>query len=147
MFNFRPSFPWLGFHVEPPVEEEVPGLHNWRPGEEAPGFRMNADSSVRQTAAPAAQLRTDVSGNPFGLFDLYGVDAFRPVGDGSPPPYLADAGKLYDRLGGAPTSDPDTVQPAGLTSFALAPSISSLPSYGGTGTDTFPVGVHCHHLS
>jgi hypothetical protein len=135
MFNVRPSFPWLGFHVEPPVEEEVPGLHNWRPdevpglhnwrrneevpglhnwrpSEEAPGFRMKADGSVRQTAAPAAQLRTDVSGNPFGLFDLYGVDAFTPVGDVPPPPYL----------GRWPTGS--------APSFGPAPAGAMLPSAG-----------------
>jgi hypothetical protein len=101
MFNFRPNLRRLGLYVEPPTEEElpglhtwspgeVPGLHTWRPREEVPGFRMDAGGSIRQTAGPAAQLRTDVSGNPFGLFDLHGVgvDAVAPVGDVPPPPYL-----------------------------------------------------------
>ena len=41
MFNFRPYVP--GFNVEPPADPEVPG------------FRMNADGSVRTDGAAAGQ--------------------------------------------------------------------------------------------
>ena len=39
MFNVRPELQWPGFRVKSPAEEEVPG------------FRMNADGSVRTDAA------------------------------------------------------------------------------------------------
>lgn len=134
MFNFRPNLQWPGLYVEPPTEEEVPGLrtwrpdevpglHTWRPKEQVPGFRMDSDGSVGQTAAPAAQPYTDVTGNPFGLFDLYGASdgAFTSVGDGSPsaPPYLADGRWPTDgapSLGGAPFG----VKPATVGSSSLS---------------------------
>lgn len=74
MFNFRPDLQSLGFRAEPPTEEDVPGLHAWRPKEnvpglhawrpieDVPGFRLaNADSGqpysytpVRWTPTPSA---------------------------------------------------------------------------------------------
>jgi Transglycosylase SLT domain len=156
MFNFRPNLQRIGLYVEPAEEEvpglhtwrpkeevtglhlwrpaeEVPGLHAWRPKEEVLGFHMNANGSGRQTAEPAAQPRTDVSGNPFGPFDLYGVghDAFAAVGDGSPPPYL---GRWP--TGSAPSFGP---APAGLIPPDAGPSSqSSYTSFGHTAGPTPP---------
>ena len=46
MVNIRPDGRWFGFNVQP--EHHLPGLHNFRPPvETVPGFRMNADGSVR----------------------------------------------------------------------------------------------------
>jgi hypothetical protein len=114
MFNFRPYVP--GFNVEPPAEEEVPG------------FRMNADGSIRETRAPAARSYPDDGGNPFDIHyrRRRGGELFTPVGDGTPPPYLAYARRLYDGLGGGPTLGFDVAQPSGMTPLAI-PSSSLTP--------------------
>lgn len=92
----------LGFPVELPDEEEVPG------------FRMNADGSIRDTKAPAGWLYPDIRNNPFYPFDQpsLGANAVMPIGDGSPSPYLAYVRELYNGLGGAPTLGADAVQPS-----------------------------------
>jgi hypothetical protein len=128
MFNFRPYVP--GFNVEPPAEEEVPG------------FRMNADGSIRETRAPAAQSYPDDGGNPFDIHYRRGRggELFTPVGDGTPPPYLAFARRLYDGLGGGPTLGFDVAQPSGMTPLAIPSSSlspTSSPSYSGSGAVPF----------
>jgi hypothetical protein len=99
MFNVRPDRRLFGFHVEPP--EEV-----------VPGFRINADGSIRKATIPAAPLYSDFN-SPFGFRPDLDTNAFTPVGDGMPPPYLTFAVRRFlDGLGGAPRL------PTGLTSSA-----------------------------
>ena len=96
------------FNVRP--ELDLPGLHRFKPPQETvPGFRMTADGSIRNDATPAARPGPDVGTSPFGVFDLQslGANAFTPVGDGSPPPYLIYGPGLYNRLAEAPTLAPD----------------------------------------
>lgn len=76
------------FNIQP--ERRVPGLHNFRPPEELmPGFRMNADGSIRQTT---------VSPPPYPAFarGLYN-------GLGSAPAF--DAGATQPAFAGAVTDD------------------------------------------
>jgi hypothetical protein len=79
MFNFRPYVP--GFNVEPPADAEVPG------------FRMNADGSVRTDGAPFGRPpsyipvgwtpNADAYGNAeIALSNSYGPSYWRDVGDG-----------------------------------------------------------------
>lgn len=104
MFNVRPDLQWLGLRVEPPTEE-------------VPGFRMNADGSIRETAAPAVRPYPDAGGNPFDLNYQPGLSAepFTPVGDGTPPPYLAYARGLGTGTGNVPSLGLAPVWPAGMT--------------------------------
>ncbi len=160
MFKGRPDIRLLGFPVELTDEEEVPGLHNFRPSEEvvpglhnfkppeevAPGFRMDADGSIGEMAPTTTRLHPDIGGNPFGFIDRSRLDdnAFTPFGDGTPPPYLAFARKLYGELGIAPTLDPRVAQPAGMASFAPAsssPSPSGAPSFAGTAPGGLPLSA------
>ncbi len=79
MFNVRPGW-------------DLPGLHNFKPPEEAvPGFRMNADGSTRQ-APPKARFVPDVEGISFGPYD--GGPASVPTSDGRP-----SLCPLYGRVG------------------------------------------------
>lgn len=92
------------FNVQP--GQNLPGLHNFRPPQElVPGFRMNADGSIRDASTPSAQHYPDIGGNPFGRFDQFGTKPFTPVGDGSPPPYLAYDPGFSNGLGKVPTLD------------------------------------------
>jgi hypothetical protein len=118
------------FNVRP--ERYLPGLHNFRPPEEeVPGFRMNADGSIRDASAPL-QVNPHVGDNPFGAFDRLGTNAFFPVGDGSPPPYPAHVPGLFNGLGRMPTLDKD--EPAGT---AVSP-LSNSPSFPASGSDAMP---------
>lgn len=148
MFNFRPNLQRLGLYVEPPAEEDVPGLHNWRPNEEVPGLHTwrprNADGPIREATLSAAPLHSDGSGDLFNLFERpdQGSNAFGPVGDGTPSPYLAFARGLNSNAGGASIVAPEAVQLSGMAPFASATSsqtpISSL-SFAGGATDGPPL--------
>lgn len=153
MFNVRTKVNLLGFPVELPDEEQVPGFRVKVPEEqvpgfnvkppadaEVPGFRMNADGSIRETEAPAARTYVDDGGNPF--FDIYhqlglGAAPFTPVGDGTPPPYLALVRRLHDGFGGEATPGFDGIQRSGMTAFAAPlssqPPPNSLSPNFGTG--------------
>ena len=74
MFGFRPYVP--GFNVEPPAEPEVPG------------FRMNADGTVRTDDAASGQPRS-----------------YTPVGWSS----------VSDQLGNAEIALTRTARPTGMT--------------------------------
>jgi hypothetical protein len=120
MFNIRP-------------EQNLPGLHNFRPPQElVPGFRLNADGSIRDASTPPAQLYPSVGGNPFGPFDQFGAKRFTSVGDGSPPPYLAYRPGFSNELGKVPTLDED--KPGDM---AGAP-ISNSPIFSGSGVSGPP---------
>jgi hypothetical protein len=70
VFNVRPEWDLPGLHNFKPSEEAVLGLHNFRPPEEAvPGFRRNANGSRRQTPVSVAPLVPDVGGWSLGLSD------------------------------------------------------------------------------
>lgn len=146
MFNVRPDLRWFGFRFEPPQKQELPGFRVKPPEEEVPGFRMNADGSIREATAPIARLYPDVGRNPFDFLDRpgLGANAFTPVGDGSPPPYLTHGRRFHAGFGGAPVLDPDVVQPAGMAPFALTssgPPPSSSPSFAGAATGGLPFGA------
>jgi hypothetical protein len=92
------------FNVQP--GQNLPGLHNFKPPQEQmPGFRMNADGSIRDASAPPVPVYPDVGANPFRSFDQPDAKAFTAVGDGSLPPYLAYSPELMNGLGRLPTRD------------------------------------------
>lgn len=108
------------------VEQDLPGLHNFKPPEETVlGFRMNADGSTRSNAVPASRRNSQVDYNPFGLFNSQGRDgnAFTSVGNGSLSPYLTFSRNLYD--GQLPPVDPEAVERVGMTPSEIA--LSGLP--------------------
>lgn len=132
------------FNVRP--EQEFPGLHNFKPPEEmVPGFRMNADGSIRNDATPAIRPSPDVGGKPFGVLDLQSLDhsAFMPVGGRSPSPYLAYGDGAYRSPSGAPLPHPEPIQSAGSPPLAPMsdPFPSSAPSFTGTTTNRLPLGA------
>lgn len=112
------------FNVQP--ERHLPGLHNFRPPEEfVPGFRMNADGSMRDASTTRARLYPDPGGNSFGAFDQLGTNAFTSVGDGTPPPWLTFARALSDWRGKVPALDSGAVQPAAMTGQLLLGQVAT----------------------
>lgn len=164
MFNVRPDRRWFEFNVEPPedppgfrvnadgsvggtpsgdFDQRSIGFHVQPPQQVVPGFRMNADGSIRTDAAPVMPPYPDVGSRLFSFPEPQGPSSsvFTPVGDGSPPPYLAFAERARNWLGGAPTLNRDPVQPAGMTSFEptpLGPPPFSRSSFPGAGTGGLP---------
>ncbi len=119
------------FNIQP--GQNLPGLHNFRPPEErVPGFRMNADGSIRDASTPPARLYPDAGGNPFGPFDQPGTNPFTSVGDGSLPPYLAYSPRFSNGLGKVPTIDEG--EPGGT---AVSP-LSNSPFFSGSGAGSPP---------
>lgn len=117
------------FNIQP--GQNLPGLHNFRPPEErVPGFRMNADGSIRDASTPPARLYPDAGGNPFGPFDQPGTNPFTSVGDGSSSPYLAYSHGFSNGLGKVPTMDEG--EPGGTAVSPLSSSpFSSRSDAGG----------------
>jgi hypothetical protein len=119
------------FNIQP--GQNLPGLHNFRPPEErVPGFRMNADGSIRDASTPPARLYPDAGGNPFGPFDQPGTNPFTSVGDGSLPPYLAYRPGFSNGLGKVPTIDEG--EPDGT---AVSP-LSDSPFFSGSDAGSSP---------
>jgi hypothetical protein len=71
--------------------------------------RQPSQDSLPEQSDPTATLYAGVGGNPFDLFDQQslGANAFTPVGDGLPPPYLAYGERTNSGMGSAPTLRPD----------------------------------------
>ncbi len=114
------------FNVQP--GQNLPGLHNFRPPEElVPGFRMNADGSIRDTSVPPARIYPDVGANSFGPFNQFGTKPFTSVGDGSPPPYLAYDSGFSNELGKVPPLNEG--EPGG-TSVSLPSNSPFFPERG-----------------
>jgi hypothetical protein len=114
------------FNVQP--GQNLPGLHNFRPPEErVPGFRMNANGSIRDASTPSSQHYPDIGGNPFGRFDQFGTKPFTSVGDGWPPPYLAYDPRFSNEPGKVPTLDEG--EPGG-TSVSLPSNSPFFPERG-----------------
>ncbi len=130
MFNFRPFAP--GFNVQP-ADEDVPG------------FRMITNGRIREGSTPATGPYPNTNAYPFDPYYQLslGAERFTPVGDGTPPPYLAYA-RGVGRLGGAPLPGVGSAQPSGMSSFTAPPSspfpTSSSPYFGAT-TGSSPFGA------
>jgi hypothetical protein len=93
------------FNVRPNLR--VPGFNVREPEEEVPGFHLNADGTIGNAPMAAAKP----NGNPFDILERQNLDAFTPVGNGSPPPYPAFA--RYPRAG----------SPAGEAMFNMLPGL------------------------
>lgn len=103
------------------------------PLEALPGFRMNADGSIRDASTPPAQLHPSAGGNPPGAFDQFGTNPFASVGDGTLPPYLVYSPGQFNGLGKVPADDEG--EPGGMS----LSRVSNSPFPSGSSADNFPI--------